>query len=475
MISISVLNKISQIVGRKNLITTQDDLIEYASDATLLKFMPDAVAFPGNSEEVSQLLLLATEKGFPVIPRGAGSGMSGGAVPVRGGLVMAMGRFDRILSIDQDNLVCKVEPGVITAHLQKAVEKIGLFYPPDPASLNISSLGGNVAECAGGLRAVKYGVTRDYVLGLTVVLPTGAIIKTGVETMKGVAGYDLTRLIVGSEGTLAVITSITLRLVPKPAAQKTMVAFFADISTAVRTVSEIIRNKIVPSILELIDRLCLDCVRAEMDLPIPRNAGAMLLIEVDGDGLLVEREAKMIREVYDRCGTIKFEEASGKLESERLWEARRNVSPSLQKLGPHKISEDIVVPRSRMAEFVTYLDELGRKYDISVPAFGHAGDGNLHVNIMIDKENSLEKENAQVLVKTLFKKVIDMGGTITGEHGIGITKSPYLEMEINQESLSLMSRIKKAFDPQGILNPGKIFSNFSISSGKITGFPLSRE
>jgi glycolate oxidase len=457
MISKTVLREISRIVGHKHVITAQDALIEYASDGTKLEFMPDAVVFPGDSEEISQILRIATKEGFPVTPRGAGSGMSGGALPVKGGLVMAMNRFDRILAIDQDNLICKVGPGVITAHLQKAVEEVGLFYPPDPASSNVSTIGGNVAECAGGLRAVKYGVTRDYILGLTVVLPTGEVIKTGVETMKGVAGYDLTRLIVGSEGTLVVITAITLRLVPKPAAKRTMIAFFPDVPSAVQTVSDIIRQKIIPTILEFMDRLCLDCVREEMGLSIPHGAGGMLLIEVDGNEVLVEKEAERIREMCDKGGCLKFEAASDSQEADRLWEARRIVSPSLLKLRPHKISEDIVVPRSRMAELFAYLDELGQRYGLPIPAFGHAGDGNIHVNIMLDRNNSQELENAQTLIKALFKRLIQMGGTITGEHGIGITKSSYLQMEIPQAGLDLMSRIKKAFDPRGILNPGKIF------------------
>lgn len=457
MIPGTILNEISHIVGSRNLITAQNDLTEYGSDATKLEFKPDAVVFPGNSEEVSDILLLATRARFPVVPRGAGSGMSGGALPVNGGLVLSMDRFNRILEIDQDNLICKVEPGVITAHLQDAVEKLDLFYPPDPASLKISSIGGNVAECAGGLRAVKYGVTRDYVLGLTVVLPTGEIIKTGVETMKGVAGYDLTRLIIGSEGTLAVITSITLRLIPKPAHKKTMIAFFRDVSGAVQTVSSIIRNKIVPAVIELMDRYCLDSVKEEMTYPVPPQAGALLLIEVDGDELLVERETERIRDVCHKDGALGFESASDSEEAGRLWDARRNVAPSLLKLSPHKISEDIVVPRSRMVDVIDFLEESGRRYGLLTPSFGHAGDGNLHVNIMLDKENQKDVENAAVLVKELFKRVILLGGTITGEHGIGITKAPYLGMEISPAGMELMSRIKKAFDPAGILNPGKIF------------------
>ncbi len=457
MISVAIINEITRIVGKEHLITAQDAMEEYASDGTKLQYMPDAVVFPANNDQVSRILKLATKEGFPVIPRGAGSGMSGGALPVQGGLVLAMNRFDRILVIDQDNLICKVEPGVITADLQDAVENIGLFYPPDPASKDISTIGGNVAECAGGLRAVKYGVTRDYILGLTVVLPTGETLNTGVETMKGVAGYDLTRLIVGSEGTLAVVTAITLRLIPKPVTQKTMIAFFPDVASSVQTVSRITLEKIIPTILEFIDRTCLDCVKKEMDIPVPEGAGGMLLIEVDGDKSSVERDAEKIRSVCEKGGCLKFESASNAQEAERLWEARRNVSPSLLTLRPHKISEDIVVPRSRMPELFDYLAELSTSYGLPVPAFGHAGDGNIHVNVMLDKENPEELENAHTLIKALFEKLILMGGTITGEHGIGITKSPYLEMEIPRPGLDLMERIKKAFDPNGILNPGKIF------------------
>ena len=457
MIPDAILKELSHIVSPRHLITHSDELVEYSSDATKLKFMPDAVAFPANSEEISRILLLANREYFPVIPRGAGTGTSGGALPVKGGLVLAMDRFNRILSIDQDNLIAEVEPGVITAHLQTEVEAVDLFYPPDPASINISTIGGNVAECAGGLRAVKYGVTRDYVLGLTVVLPTGEIIKTGVKTAKGVAGYDLTRLIVGSEGTLAVITSVTLRLIPKPAAKKTMMAFFQDVSSAAQAVSDIIRNKIVPTTLEFMDKLCIDCVKDEMGLSVPPQTGALLLIEVDGDETLVGREAGQVREICVRSGALKFEAASGRDEAERLWEARRNASKAMFQLRPDKVNEDIVIPRSRLVELVVFLDQLSQKFNLPIPAFGHAGDGNIHVNIMLDKTILREVEKANSAVIELFKKVIEMGGTISGEHGIGITKAPYLEMEISRPALELMSRLKEAFDPRGILNPGKIF------------------
>ena len=458
MISSQILQNLSDILGPEALRTRPDDLEPYSKDATRLIFMPDAVAFPRNSREVSRILNLANKEGFPVIPRGAGSGKSGGALPVAGGLVLSLERLNRILQLDEENLIAKVEPGVITADLQEAVEKRGLFYPPDPASIKISTIGGNVAECAGGLRAVKYGVTRDYVLGLTVVLPTGEIMKTGVETAKGVVGYDLTRLIVGSEGTLAVITAVTLRLIPMPTAKGTMIAYFDDMKSAVGTVSALARRKVVPTILEFMDRLSLECVRDEMARPFPPTAKAMLLIEVDGDTRQVKNEAERVEQVCREAGVLRFEEATEEEEVERLWDARRNVSEALFKLRPHKISEDIVVPRNRLADFIGFLEALGQSSGLPLPAFGHAGDGNIHVNLMHDQANPDEADKVEGIIKEVFEKVLELGGTLSGEHGIGLTKSPYLSMEIPKPAFDLMVRLKKAFDPKGILNPGKIFA-----------------
>ncbi|MBN2123372.1 MAG: FAD-binding protein [Deltaproteobacteria bacterium] len=457
MIREQVLRELSDIVGPRYILTPDNDLSEYARDAARLSSTPDAVLFPGNSEEISRILLLANREPFPVVPRGAGSGKCGGAVPVKGGIVLAMDRFDRILGIDTQNLVAKVEPGVITAHLQEEVEKRGLFYPPDPASIKISTIGGNVATCAGGLRAVKYGVTRDYVLGLEVVLPTGEIIKTGVETPKGVVGYDLTRLIVGSEGTLAVITSVTLRLIPKPAGKKTLVAFFADLPSVLDTVYKIIRAGIVPTTLEFMDRLCMDCAGSEMGSSFPVESQSLLLIEVDGDEALTVQVSGRVRDLCLGSGALHVESARSEEEAERLWEARRNISETLYVLGPDKISEDIVVPRSTMAEFVSFLQTTGKRYGLPVPCFGHAGDGNIHVNILFDEKDPKQSEGAKRVVGEIFEKVIKMRGTISGEHGIGITKAPYLGMEISPPALELMVRLKRAFDPEGILNPGKIF------------------
>ena len=457
MIHSSTLTSLAEIVGPAFLTYNKESLEKFASDGTKLQYPPDAVIFPGNTKEISEILKLANTDGFPVIPRGAGTGMSGGALSVRGGLVMALERLNRILSIDTDNLIVKVEPGVITGDLQRTVDKLGLFYPPDPASADTSTIGGNVAECAGGLKAVKYGVTRDYVLGLTVVLPTGEIIKTGVETAKGVAGYDLTRLLVGSEGTLAVITSITLRLLPKPAQQKTMLAFFTEVSSAVETVSSIINHGIIPTTMEFMDWLSINCVRDEIEIPISPETQALLLIEVDGDEHTTSRDTYKIQEICQSSQAIFFQTASNKEEADMLWRARKELSPSMMKLKPDKISEDVVVPRSRLPELISFLGETSRDSGIPIPAFGHAGDGNIHVNFMLDKTDDTEVKGVHKAIGAHFKKVTSMGGTITGEHGIGITKAPFLEIEISKPAIELMVRLKKAFDPKGILNPGKIF------------------
>ncbi|MFP4036652.1 MAG: FAD-binding oxidoreductase [Desulfobacteraceae bacterium] len=457
MISRGALSALEAIVGSAHFSTSPEVLAAHATDATNLRFMPDAVAFPAGAGEIARILALANNERFPVVPRGAGSGQTGGALAVRGGLVLAMDRMDRILSIEPEDMIARVEPGVITARLQEAVEAYGLFYPPDPASIHISTIGGNIAECAGGLRAVKYGVTRDYILGLEVVLPTGEIIKTGVETAKGVVGYDLTRLMVGSEGTLGVVTRITVRLIPLPMVRRTMTAFFKDVASAVRTVALITKARVVPTAMELMDKVSLDCVKEEMGLRTSPDAAALLLVEVDGDQGQVERDARRVGEICLEAGALDFRSAEDPVEADRLWEARRAVSPALLRLRPGKVSEDVVVPRSRMALLAEFLEALSSRHGLPIAAFGHAGDGNLHVHIMLDPESKTERAKTERIVEELFREVVRMGGTISGEHGVGITKARYLDLELSEPVLALMRRLKKAFDPNGILNPGKIF------------------
>lgn len=457
VLSQSVIGKLREIVGDDHVAQEKQDRICYSYDATQMEFIPDAVVFPADAREISRILRLANSERIPVFPRGAGSGFSGGSLPKGGGIVLVTTRMNRILRIDEDNLIAQVEPGVITGDLQDAVEKLGLFYPPDPASLRFSTIGGNVAECAGGPRAMKYGVTKDYVLGLEVVLPTGAIITTGGETFKGVVGYDLTKLVCGSEGTLGIITSITLRLVPLPETRKTMLATFDSIDGAAAAVAAIIRGRIIPATLEFMDHSALRCVEDQFSLGIPPEARAVLIIELDGERELVEKQAVRIGHLIRPLGLIEFRAAADAEEAEQLWKARRLMSPALRKVNPDKINEDIVVPRSRVPDIIRRIDGIREKYGIPIINFGHAGDGNIHVNIMIDRSVPGEGEKAEEAVREIFRETLALGGTMSGEHGVGLSKAPYISMELTGEQIGAMQAIKKALDPNNILNPGKIF------------------
>jgi glycolate oxidase len=364
--------------------------------------------------------------------------------------------MNKIIEIDTDNLFAEVEPGVITAALQTAVEKHGLFYPPDPASLKFSTLGGNVAECAGGPRCVKYGVTKDYVLGLEVVLPSGDIVQTGAKTMKSVAGYDLTSLLVGSEGTLGIITRIYLKLLPMPEARRTMQAIFPSMDAAAKTVSEIIRAKIIPSTLEFIDQAAIRCVEDYLKAGLPVHAEAILIIEVDGDCEVVDKYAVKIEQICMQGGAEKVKIAQTAQEADELWKVRRSISASLLKLNPHKINEDITVPRSRVPDIIKTIREIAQRYNLINVNFGHAGDGNIHTNFMINRDDHDELERAEKAVSEIFCATVAYGGTISGEHGIGIAKAPYLPLEVGEKGIEIIKRIKRAFDPNNILNPGKI-------------------
>lgn len=456
------INKLKNIVGSSNLTIAEEDLLCYSYDATGQEFPPEAVAFPASTEEISAIMKLAQTTPFPVVPRGAGSGMTGGALPVAGGLVLSMSRLNRILEIDSANQVAVVEPGVITGNFREELKQHNLFYPPDPASLKFCTMGGNVAECAGGPSAVKYGVTRDYVRGLEIVLPDGRVLKTGVRTAKGVVGYDLTRLFTGSEGTLGIITKITVKLIPLPRAKKTFLVLCNSLHQATMLVVEILAQH-TPCTLEYMDRTAISIVKDALPFEMPDGTEALLLIEVDGDKSSVKNQSTALGNfLRQKDNLLKVKEAQNEEEVSALWTARRSVSPAAFNLKPHKTSEDVVVPKTKIPDLVAYAEKLARENNLTIFTFGHAGDGNIHVNIMLDRENQDEAFRAIRAKEALFRKVIELGGTLSGEHGIGITKAEFLPLELDKTTLQVMQSMKKLFDPANILNPGKIFTPESI-------------
>ena len=411
---------------------------------------------PASTEEIARVARLCHDHRVPLVVRGAGTGYTGGAVPTQGGVVLSMERLNRILEIDEVNLLAVVEPNVITADLQRAVEAVGLFYPPDPASLDTSSLGGNVAECAGGPRAFKYGTTKRYVLALEAVLPTGEIVRTGSKAVKNVVGYDLTQLLVGSEGTLAIITRITLRLIPRPPARAALSASFAGVQGAVDAVSALLERRVVPAAIELIDADSLRAAEAHAGRPIAAG-DALLIVECDGTPAAVEEEIARVEDACRDVGAAQVTRAASDGERDALWSARRQVSLALRATGLLKINHDVVVPRGRVPQLFGVIDELRAQFGLRIASFGHAGDGNIHVNLMVDRRSDDERARAKAAERVLFERVVALEGSISGEHGIGFAKAPYLSIELSPEVIALMQRVKAAFDPRGILNPAKIF------------------
>ena len=452
----AIIRAIEAIVGKENVKASEEERKCYSYDGRTEGAIPDLIVFPTSAQDVSAVLKLANKHLFPVIPRGQGTGLTGGSVPVKGGVVLSLMRMSRILEIDAENLITVVEPGVITFELQQEVAKQGLFYPPDPASYKYSSIGGNVAECAGGPNSFKYGVTRDYVLGLDVVLATGEILNLGVRTMKGVVGYDLTRLFVGSEGTLGVITRIILKLIPLPETKATILALFNEVEEAAQTVSAIVAARIVPSTIEFMDKSSIMCSEKASPMGLPPGVGGLLLIEVDGGRESVLSQAEKIRAIVEGHHAIRCDLTEDPEEADRLWQARRVLSQALYTLAPVKIAEDVVVPRSAIPALVRALEAMRERFGIPILSFGHAGDGNFHVNLMI-QETPEERAKAEEAVKAIFSESLRLGGTMSGEHGIGLTKAPYLGMELTGEAMAAMKRVKQLFDPNNILNPGKIF------------------
>lgn len=473
MISQVTLSKLQSIFGRSGYLDSPEDRIAYSYDGTpLLKQLPDAVVIPRTVEQVSKLLKLANQERFAVVPRGSGSGLSGGSIPVENSVVLLTNQWDRILEIDQNNLTVWVQPGVITANLHAAVEDLGLFYPPDPGSAAICTIGGNVAENAGGLRGLKYGVTKNYVLGMEVVLPNGEVILTGGKSVKDVAGYSLKDFLIGSEGTLGVITRVLLRLIPKPQASKTMLAFYSKLRDAAETVSDIIASKITPAALEFLDNTTIRSVEAYAHLGLPTSIESLLLIEVDGRLAEVEEDAARIVEICKGHGALDIKVAADEEEAVKLRSARKAAFSALARVRPTTILEDATVPRSEVAPMLERINSIAGNYNLTFGNFGHAGDGNLHPTCLTDERDKDEILRAERAFDEIFTEAVRFGGTISGEHGVGLAKMRFLVKAAGEPAIEMMRKIKEAVDPNGVLNPGKIFSLRPRCEGPL---PTNRE
>ena len=459
MITPTALDKIRSIFASGGYLDSAEDRIAYSYDGTpLLKHLPDAIVIPQHVEQISRLLKLANEEHFGVVPRGSGSGLSGGSIPVENSVVVLTNQWDRILEIDQKNLSVWVQPGVITAKLHAAVESIGLFYPPDPGSAAICTIGGNVAENAGGLRGLKYGVTKNYVLGMEVVLPNGEVILTGGKSVKDVAGYSLKDFLIGSEGTLGIITRVLLKLIPKPQTSRTMLAFYDKLSGSAETVSDIIASKITPAALEFLDNTTIRSVEEYAHLGLPTSIESLLLIEVDGRNAEVEEDAARIVDICKRHGALEIKIAANEQEATRLRSARKSAFSALARVRPTTILEDATVPRSEVAPMLERINKIASNHDLTFGNFGHAGDGNLHPTCLTDERDKDEIHRAEIAFDEIFTEAVRFGGTITGEHGVGLAKLKFLEKAAGEPAIDMMRKIKEAVDPNGVLNPGKIFS-----------------
>ena len=454
----ATLSQLRTIVGADQVLTSKEDLIPYSFDGTAaMSQMPGCVVFVTSTEQIAEVLRLANGTKTPVVTRGSGTGLSGGSLPSRDCIVMCTARMNRILEVDRANLTMLVEPGVTTLAIADAAASVGLFYPPDPGSMKISTIGGHVAENSGGLRGLKYGITRNYVMGLEVVLPDGEVLWTGNKCVKDVAGFSLKDLFVGSEGTLGVMTKVLLKLIPKPAAKKTMVATFSAMDAAAQTVSDIIAAQIIPCTLEFLDRTTIHCVEDFAKVGLPLDCEALLLMETDGHPAAVEDEAAKMAELAKKNGAMEVRIAKDEAEATKLAAARRSAFSALARLAPTTILEDATVPRSELAKMVRFVEVIAKKYNLRVGTFGHMGDGNLHPTFLTDERNKEEMHRVHEAFKEIFDEAIRLGGTITGEHGIGLAKKDFLPKFLGPASLRVHRELRKVLDPHGILNPGKMF------------------
>ena len=454
----NVIEDLVGLLGRSNVLVEREDLIPYSFDATAaLRRVPEVVVFPRTTAEVASVLKLSQKHKFPVVARGSGSGLSGGSVPTEGSVVVCLVKLDRILEVDARNFTLRAEAGVLTQAVYDAADNAGLFYPPDPGSMKISTIGGNVAENSGGLRGLKYGVTRDYVMGLEVVLADGEVCRLGSKCVKDVAGYSLKDLFVGSEGTLGIVTEVLLKLVPRPTARQTLLATYARMDAAAATVSAIIAAKIVPCTLEFLDSKTLRCVEDYAHVGLPVDAEALLLIEVDGHPAAVADDAARIREICGANAATSVRVAADAAEASRLATARRSAFSALARMRPTTILEDATVPRSELSNMIRFIQETGERHRLEIATFGHFGDGNLHPTFLTDERDADEMRRVEAAMREIFAHALSLGGTITGEHGVGLAKKQFLGREQSPQLIALQKRMKAAFDPDGLLNPGKIF------------------
>ena len=456
-----IINSLKLILGNQNVLTDYEDRYCYAYDATAIGealYLPDAVVLPENKEQICQVVKIANENNIPIVPRAAGTNLVGGCIPLKGGIVMHLSKMNKILNIDRNNLICTVQPGVIVGNLQQEVSDLGLFYPPDPASLKVSTIGGSIAQSSGGPRGFKYGTTKDYVLGLEVMLADGTLLKTGGTTVKNVTGYNLTQLFVGSEGTLGIVVEATLKLIPKPEEQQVMLAYFESINQAAEAITGIISAKITPATLDIMDKNTMTTIENFHHVGLPTNMEAVLVLEVDGFKESVAVQTQQIIDICNKFGAKNIRVSQNQQEADELWFARRSAFGAVARLRPNVLTEDAVVPRDKIPEFITKTREIFDRYNLTVCIMGHAGDGNIHPNVSLDLRNKEEAENFEKAAEELFDTAIELGGSLSGEHGIGMLKSGFMRKALDENSIKYMKEIKKLFDPKNILNPGKIFN-----------------
>ena len=449
---------LTAILARDRVLTAREDLLTYGFDGTAaLKGEAGIVVLPETVEEVAAVVRYAAEKKVPIVSRGSGTGLSGGSVPTANAILLCLVRMDRILEVDERNLTAHVEAGAITQKIAEAADAVGLLYPPDPGSMKISTIGGNVAENSGGLRGLKYGVTRDYVMGMEVVLASGEIVRLGNKCVKDVAGYSMKDVFIGSEGTLGIITKVLLKLVPKPAAKKTLLATFAQMDAAADTVSAIIAAKIIPCTLEFLDRITIKCVEDYAKIGLPLDAEAILLMETDGHPAVVAEQAQQMEKIARASGAVTVQVAATADEAAKLATARRSAFSALARVAPTTILEDATVPRSELTKMIRFIQEVGARHRLRIGTFGHMGDGNLHPTFLTDERNTDEMARVEKAMHEIFDYALALGGTITGEHGVGLAKKTFLPAALGDASLTLLRQLKRTLDPDGILNPGKIF------------------